>query len=143
MVVVDASVAAKWVLPEEHAPEAALLLSGAWALHAPSHWLGEAMTAVWSATRARDAITPAQCRDRVAFLRGSAVRETPLRDVAGDAVDLALRLDLTPYDAAYLALALRLGVPVVTADTRMRRKCAAGGFSASVLWVAGLGAAPP
>lgn len=132
---VDASVAAKWVLPEEHAAEASVLLSSAWTLRAPSHWLGEAATAVWSKTKAREPITPAECRDRVAFLRAAAVRETPLRDVLQEAVDLALRLDLTPYDAAYLALAVRIGAPVVTADRKMHRKCVAGGHAGSLLWI--------
>ena len=40
-----------------------------------------------------------------------------------------LRARLTPYDAAYIALAEALGVPLVTLDTRLAR---AGGHQAEV-----------
>ena len=35
-------------------------------------------------------------------------------------IDLARRYDLSVYDAAYLDLALRLGTPLATLDTRLR-----------------------
>jgi predicted nucleic acid-binding protein len=41
--------------------------------------------------------------------------------------DIARQLDLTAYDAAYLALAARRGVALATVDERLRRACERAG----------------
>jgi len=45
----------------------------------------------------------------------------------GEVAELARQLDLTAYDASYLALAARRGLPLATADDRLRRACAQAG----------------
>jgi predicted nucleic acid-binding protein len=45
----------------------------------------------------------------------------------GEVTDLARQLDLTAYDAAYLALAARRGVALATVDERLRRACKKAG----------------
>ncbi len=56
----------------------------------------------------------------------------PLRDLAGPAYDLATGHGFSAYDAVYLALALRRGLRLVTADAKLARRAADVGFAASV-----------
>ena len=44
-----------------------------------------------------------------------------------DTLNLARTHNLTTYDAAYLELALRLGLPLATLDSRVKAACAAAG----------------
>ena len=54
--------------------------------------------------------------------------ESVLLDAAlGEVTELARRLDLTAYDAAYLALAARNGLALATVDDRLRRACEEAG----------------
>jgi len=62
---------------------------------------------------------------------------TPTFALMPDALDLALTHAISAYDACYVALASRLGRPLVTADQRLVQKlagtaCAATGLGA---WV--------
>jgi predicted nucleic acid-binding protein len=45
----------------------------------------------------------------------------------GEVIEMARRLDLTAYDAAYLSLAARRGLALATIDERLMRACAAAG----------------
>jgi len=45
----------------------------------------------------------------------------------GDISEFARRLDLSAYDAAYLELAARRGLPLATIDDRLKRACAEAG----------------
>ena len=49
---VDASVAVKWVVEEDHSAKAMLLL-GLDARHAPDHWRAEAVNVLWSRAECR------------------------------------------------------------------------------------------
>jgi predicted nucleic acid-binding protein len=62
----------------------------------------------------------------------------PVRTLASEALDLAYRLDHPFYDCAYLALARREAVPLVTADTRLLRKVAMSSLDIKVLDLGGL-----
>lgn len=50
-----------------------------------------------------------------------ALRATPTSDLIEDALILAVRHNLTAYDACYVALAERLQIPLITADERLVR----------------------
>jgi predicted nucleic acid-binding protein len=117
-VVVDASVAVKWVVSEEHSDIAQTLLEGDVALSAPAHWLAEAATGLWGACR-RGELSAQQAQERVALLVGAPVAAVPLHHLATAAVDLALRLNLTIYDTLYLALAEDQRARLITADRRL------------------------
>lgn len=116
-VVVDASVAAAWFLPDEATPftEAALEVSATSEVWVPALWLLEIGNLFISAQR-RKRTTAAQRQELVlaaAALRLRVDRE-PVGMVALDA--LAAQYGLTTYDATYLELALRRSLPLATLD---------------------------
>ncbi len=114
-VVIDASVALKWVLDEPGREDALRLLDEE--LIAPSLWLLEAANALWRRTQ-RGELTPEQARERLAALNTAPVATLPLEDDLLEAARLAEQLRHPVYDCLYLALALREKTYVVTADRR-------------------------
>ena len=115
--VVDASVAVKWLVEEEGSDAADRLLTGGDDLHAPRLMASEVANALWRKVRLGEAD-----RGRAGLL-AAAMSEMPVRwsadeTVCADAVRLALALDRPVYDCMYLALAHRLGARMVTADLR-------------------------
>lgn len=48
--------------------------------------------------------------------------------IDGEVMELARSLDLTTYEAAYLALAARRGLPVATIDERLGAACSTVGI---------------
>ena len=133
--VVDASVAAKWVLNEAFSEQAALLLGYA-SLHAPSHWLIEAVNAIWG-TAYRGHLTSADARDRVSSLTQAPVTETNVKLLMAEAFDIAVAAGVTIYDALYVALAEARQIPLVTADQRLIRRLQRRP-SVSLQWVGAL-----
>ena len=117
--VVDASVALKWVV-EEEGSEAALALKGR-DLAAPSLLRVEAANALRTLA-ARRAITPAAALNLLSLLQ-----EAPVTVVEPDdalerrALEIALELGHPVYDCVYLALAEGMGRQLVTADGRLLR----------------------
>ena len=117
-VVVDASVAVKWVVKEDGSEAAARLLDGR-ALYAPQLILVEAANALW-AMQKRGAITAddgADALDRLVSAPWSMLADAS--DLVGQAFRLARMLDHPVYDCVYLALAMERRAPVVTADRRL------------------------
>ena len=122
--VVDASVALKWVLPEEDSELAEGLLDRGVRLCAPAFVFVELANALWFQMRAGklNATEAAGCmRD---------LRAAPLELWGGEeplpsTLEWAHRLDHAVYDCAYLALALHLDGTYVTADRRFWQKAGA------------------
>ena len=117
--VLDASVAACWAFDDEDHPVAALALERVRTDEArvPSLWWFEVRNTLIVNER-RGRLTE---NDTAAFLRGLArlgvtVDRSP---VEADVLTLARRHRLTVYDAAYLELARRDGVPLATLDTAL------------------------
>jgi predicted nucleic acid-binding protein len=114
-VIIDASVALKWVV-DEKGSEAAAALAGT-SLSAPDLLLVECANALWAKTR-RGELTPDEARERVRVLARSPVRLVPLPDLVPAAAELAEELTHPVYDCLYLALAIRHRSPLITADRR-------------------------
>lgn len=114
-IVIDASIALKWVLEEPGSDAAEELLEKD--LVAPSLWLLEAGNALWRRTVRRE-LTQAEAEERLTELAKAPVASVPLEQDLPEAMRLALQLNHPVYDCLYLALAKRLGTYVVTADTR-------------------------
>ena len=122
LLVVDASVALKWVVTEAGSDEAGALLTdmvdGAVTLVAPEHLLGE----VANGLRKRVAQRALLAADAVAAL--DAVIALGLELVSGPDRWLrclrgALAWGVTTYDALYVLLALDLDAELITADARL------------------------
>ncbi len=62
-----------------------------------------------------------------------ALTSVPTQDLAREALDLALHLDISAYDACYVALAQAEQAPLITADERLVRKLA--GSPHAVRWL--------
>ena len=117
--VIDASVALNWLLDDEVAPaaDAALsALSGRPGL-APAVWSFETRNALLTALR-RGRLDLADIQSKL-----SAAAALPIeldREVDFDAaMRLALRRQLSIYDASYVELALRRGAALATLDRRL------------------------
>lgn len=115
--VVDASVAVKWLVAEDDSEAARELAASGEDLHAPRLMACEVANALWRKAR----LGEIERGDAGAML--AAVQDMPVRwgadeAVCADAVRIALALDRPVYDCVYLALAHRIGAAVVTADLR-------------------------
>ena len=115
--VVDASVAVKWLVAEDDSEAARELAASGEDLHAPRLMACEVANALWRKAR----LGEIERGDAGAML--AAVQDMPVRwgadeAVCADAVRIAQVLDRPVYDCVYLALAHRIGAAVVTADLR-------------------------
>ncbi len=115
--VVDASVAVKWLVPEDDSDIARNLAAGGDDLHAPRLMASEIANAVWRKARLGE-IERGEAGTMMASVPGMPVRWNADETVCTDAIRLALALDRPVYDCVYLALAHRIGAAVVTADRR-------------------------
>jgi len=115
--VVDASVALKWVLEEPDSHLAQALSESREALLVPDFWLNEACNVLWLQVRKR-IFTPDEAREGLALLR---VLAEPTPTAALELHDVALEIGLatnhSTYDTLYLAVAIAMGArAVVVAD---------------------------
>ena len=122
--VIDASVAVKWLVVEEGSDAAARLLTGDDDLHAPRLMVSEVANTLWRKARMGE-IERSQASLSMAAIPEMPVRWSADEEVGAAAVRLALALDQPAYDCMYLALAHRIGARLVTADTRFARALAA------------------
>ena len=112
--VIDASVAAKWVLDEPYSARA-LALRDEGDLIAPSLIAAEVGNALWKAMR-RDGIARENALDAIQAILLAFDALIPIEDLRQRALELAIALDHSVYDCIYLALAEREGVPLVCVD---------------------------
>ncbi len=125
--VLDASVTLAWCFADEATPatddpldrltdEAAI---------APALWPLEVANALAMAER-RERMSGAALTRSVNLLQQLAVGidDAAHQRAFGDLLSLARRERLTVYDAAYLELALRLGVPLASKDAKLRNAAA-------------------
>ena len=135
--VVDASVAVKWLVEEEHSDAADRLLDGNHELFAPRLMASEVGNALWRKVRMGE-LERSRAGALAAAISEMAVRWTEDEEVGPDAVRLSLSLDRPVYDCVYLALAHRLGATLVTADVRFVNALAETEHGAAVVALDGL-----
>ncbi len=115
--VVDASVALKWFLPESDSHIAAALRKSERNLLIPDFWLHEAINVLWREVR-RTTITPDEARQGLALLRGQ-IKPTPTAhmNLHELALDIGVATNHATYDTMYVAFALTVqATAVVVAD---------------------------
>lgn len=137
IVVVDASVAAMWFLPEEHSPNAALLLDSEYDLAAPDFLYLEVASALLKATR-RGGLAVGEAAEALQLLAASAIRTFPATEQIDDAFHTAERHGGSLYDATYIAGARSLAAPIVTNDAQLAEVARKAGVRAVMI-----GAGPP
>jgi predicted nucleic acid-binding protein len=80
----------------------------------------ECANILWKHVR-RTGLPAARARQAVAELAKLGLRRVSTLELIAEALDIALSQSITAYDACYVALASRLGMPFVTADERLAR----------------------
>jgi predicted nucleic acid-binding protein len=118
--VVDASIAIKWVV-EEDGTEEALTLRGRARLIAPELLVAECANILWKKVQ-RDELSKQEALLAARLLQGADVELLPTRSLFESATRLAIELDHPAYDCLYLALAIENECQFATADERLLRK---------------------
>jgi predicted nucleic acid-binding protein len=126
--VIDASIALKWVIPEIDSDAAGALRSDN--LIAPNLWLAEAANGLWRYVRLGEA-TVQQAIARFAELANAPVASVPTEPQIERALNIAIEIRHPIYDCLYLAVALAHNTHVVTADRRFAA-AAAGAYPGRV-----------
>lgn len=112
--VIDASVALKWVIPEDDSTAAEALLRGE-PLIAPDFLAIECANVLWTKARRR-VMSGADARAGLSLILSAPLRLLPSATYAAAAQAIALDLDQSVYDSLYLAAALAERAAFVTAD---------------------------
>ena len=132
--VVDASVAAKWFIPEIHSNAALRLFEGDHSLTVPDLFVAEFGNILWKKVRLGD-ITRDEGREILRAMKivpFDIVSSVPLLDPA---FEIAVGLGRTMYDSVYVALAVLEGCPLVTADRALYRTIKTTPFAQNVQWI--------
>lgn len=124
-IVLDASVAVAWCFEDEKTPftEGVLdLLSAGTEVLTPAIWPFEVANALLVAER-RKRITVAQVTALLRRIAGLPISVEPIeaRHAFEQILSVARQQNLTEYDAAYLELALRAGLPIATLDDKLKQ----------------------
>ena len=133
-VVVDACVAAKWLIDEQGSDASLRLRQSEYELVCPDLLFLEVGNVIWRKVRARE-IEEADGRAMVA-----AILEAPMQVESAVALlpaawEIAVRHDRSVYDGVYLALAVAFDAPLVTADRRLARALAGSALEERVVSV--------
>ncbi|MFM6127779.1 MAG: type II toxin-antitoxin system VapC family toxin [Sphaerospermopsis kisseleviana] len=121
--VLDVSLSCAWGFADEASEEAWAVLERleAGRAHVPALWLWETANVLVQAER-RGRITPAAIRSFLGLLEALPISIDPpsIGTAWHDCLALARSHRLTAYDAAYLELALRRGLPLATRDKALQ-----------------------
>jgi predicted nucleic acid-binding protein len=132
MMVIDPSLAAAWVLPDESNAVAESVLEGVVreGARVPALFWYELRNLLLMAER-RKRLPPNEAEIAFARVRGLPIEERTVED--GPVFGLARRHRLTAYDAAYLALALAERLGIATNDARLAEAARREGITVSGL----------
>lgn len=132
--VIDASVAVKWFLPEVHAEAARRLLSAKRRLLAPDLIWAEVGNVLWKKLR-RAEITRDMAQGILRDFRRFPLQTSAARSLLEPAWDLADRFHISVYDSLYLALAVSRSCALVTADLQLYNSLKGRPVASSITWV--------
>lgn len=118
--VIDASIAVKWVVEEHGTPEALALRKKA-KLIAPELLVAECANILWKKVK-REELLKQEALLAARLLQGAEIELLPTRSLFEAATRMSIEIDHPAYDCLYLALAVEKECPFVTADERFLRK---------------------
>jgi predicted nucleic acid-binding protein len=129
--VIDASATLPWRFADESTPWSEALLDRVEAgeeVLVPAHWPLEVLNGLLVARR-KGRVTDAQVSEFIEDLAALPIRVVPVAAPAQwpAILSLAQQHRLTVYDAAYLDLAQRTGLPLATLDGDLRKAAVAAG----------------
>ena len=134
MVVIDASVAAKWFFNEDHSDAALSLLGNPFELNAPDFLYLEMESLLCKRNRRKElSITEALEMDEE--IRSMPISSHLSIELQDRAFEMALETRTTIYDCLYLALAEALGGRMVTADAKFFQSLQSSPLRDRMLWV--------
>jgi len=123
--VVDANVAAKWLLPatgegllDQANHLVALHVRRDLQLLAPDLIEAEIGNVLWKAVR-RNRISQAEAENSLRRFSDLSIQVVPTSDLLGRALQIAVACDRSFYDSLYVALALTTNTELITADERL------------------------
>ena len=129
-VVIDASVALKWVLREADSEAADALIEGP--MSAPDFLIVECANILWTRAR-RGMLTRDEARAGLVLIRSAPVNLFSAPAYANSAQSIAFELGQSVYDSLYLAVAIAERATMITADVRFVRAASQHGlYAASV-----------
>lgn len=131
--VVDASVAVKWYVPEPGSAEAATILARTDHPLAPDLIVAELGNVLWKKVRRGELETSDAAEIMDAFVMACPLTLHTSLTYVRTALDLASAYAHPVYDALYLAVALAQDCALVTADTRLRRALAGTALEPTIL----------
>lgn len=131
MLVVDASVALKFVTQEPGNDAASALLAAPDPLIAPDWLLVECASGLAKKVLTSGLSQP-QAEESFAALPKFFSRLHSAVELVESSLDLSLRLRHAVYDCLYLALALREDATLITADAKFEKAARRGGFASRI-----------
>ena len=130
--VLDASVALAWSFKDEVSPYATFIVRSAKSSRAvaPVIWPLEVNNALISAVRREriDELVANRIRDTLDRLPVDIDSEIAVASLGQRILRLGIEHGLSAYDASYLELAMRRGLPLATQDERLLRAAGAAGI---------------
>ena len=129
--IVDASIAVKWLFTEEGTVESRQLLTHRFVLYAPDFILTEVANVIWKKARRKEIADAQPYLEELGRLSDVVVLR-PAADLVAHASAIALEIGHPVYDCLYLACAEVEEAPLVTADGKLRN--AARGYPGVDIW---------
>lgn len=117
--VIDASIAVKWVIQED-GTEAALGLRAGFRFLAPELLIAECANILWKKVQ-RGELLSEEATVASSLLERSGISLVPMRGMLKEATKLAISLSHPAYDCVYLVAARQAQARFVTADQRLLR----------------------
>lgn len=124
--VIDASVAAKWLVEESQKKEAGVLLAelcqNQREVIVPEFFYSEIANICWKWVR-RKMMEVKDAIKALDFVLSLPLKRYPDQELADVALENALRLNVSVYDGIYIAVAEIYVAPLITADEALLRAC--------------------
>lgn len=134
IIVIDASVAAKWFFDEEHSIAALNLLDNPFELNAPDFFFLEMNSLLCKRAR-RQELSITEAFEMDDEIRSMPIQSYPTTALRERAFELALETKSSIYDCLYLALAEVLDGRMVTADQKFFQSLQDSPLRDRMLWV--------